>query len=423
MSNGNVFTKKQRDRMQRLSQRYSYIILAIIALGIIAFIAFQLFTEYIWMDTLGFSTVFTTIVYSKFMLGVSGFVLFFILTFLTLYWIRYSYKSHFSPAQLPSVIAKNRTAYLIITAGALFVGVIGSFIVQGLGWEPALKFLNHTSFNEVDPFFNMDVSFYIFILPFIEFILYTLLSLFIFFLIIQIGAYSAFHMYRMNCSAQIHLATTFGLIGIFLAGIHLLGRYHTLLTNQVNVFQKSVVHGFSYTDAVINLPKSYVLAIAAIGMAIWVIVAVFRGNIQPSFKPIIIYASLVIVGQVASVVVQNFIVSPNEFSREEPYLEHNLEFTRTAYGLNEIEVKENPGNASLDEDMIERNELTLGNVRLNDSRPLLDIYNQLQTFRTYYKFNDMDIDRYEIDGEYEQVFIGARELSTVDLPEQAQTWV
>src|SRR5699024_6265477 len=106
-----------------------------------------------------------------------------------------------------------------------------------------------------------------------------------------------------------------------------------------------------------------------------------------------------------------------------PYLEHNLEFTRVAYGLDEIDIKENPGNMSLDDDMIERNELTLDNVRLNDSRPLLDIYNQLQTFRTYYKFNDMDIDRYEIDGEYEQVFIGARELSTDDLPEQAQTWV
>src|SRR5699024_8513610 len=68
-------------------------------------------------------------------------------------------------------------------------------------------------------------------------------------------------------------------------------------------------------------------------------------------------------------------------------------------------------------------QLTIDNVRLNDSRPLLDIYNQLQTFRTYYQFNDMDIDRYEVDGEYEQVFIGARELSTHDLPEQAQTWV
>src|SRR5699024_12265928 len=112
-----------------------------------------------------------------------------------------------------------------------------------------------------------------------------------------------------------------------------------------------------------------------------------------------------------------------EFSREKPYLEHNLMFTRAAYDLDEIEEKENPGNDTLSKDMIEQNELTVDNVRLNDSRPLLDIYNQLKTFRTYYQFNDMDIDRYEVDGEYEQVFIGGRELSTHDLPEQDQTWV
>src|SRR5699024_2585984 len=139
-------------------------------------------------------------------------------------------------------------------------------------------------------------------------------------------------------------------------------------------------------------------------------VALFRGKIMSAANPIVIYLVAVILVQVASFGVQNFIVSPNEFSKEKPFLEHNLMLTREAYGLDEIEHKESPGDATLTEKMVERNELTLDNVRLNDSRPLLDIYNQLQTFRTYYQFNDMDIDRYEIDGEYEQVFIGAREL-------------
>ena len=85
-----------------------------------------------------------------------------------------------------------------------------------------------------------------------------------------------------------------------------------------------------------------------------------------------------------------------------------MKYTRAAYDLDDIEIKESPGNTSLDEKMIKDNQLTIDNVRLNDSRPLLDIYNQLQTFRTYYQFNDIDIDRYDIDGEYEQVFIGAR---------------
>src|SRR5690625_3826184 len=421
MSNGLFNNKNQK--MKRLSKRLSAIILIIIALLIFTYIGFHLFTEYIWMDSLGFGNVFTTILYSKVFLAAAGFVLFFGLTFLTIYWIRLSYMNHFHHGQLPSMIIQGKLAYPIMGAASVFIGLIGSSIVQGLGWEPALKLLNYTTFNQTDPYFNMDVSFYVFVLPFIEFILYTLLNLFIFFLLAQIGAYSAFHMYRMSRHAQIHLATTFGLIGVFLAGIHLLGRYNTLLTDQVNIFQKSVVHGLSYTDQVINVPKSYVLAAVALGMVVWVIVAVFRGNIKSALKPIIIYMIFIIISQGASVIVQNFLVSPNEFSREEPFLEHNLNFTRAAYDLDDIELKDNPGNDSLDEEMIERNQLTLDNVRLNDSRPLLDIYNQLQTFRTYYKFNDMDIDRYEIDGEYEQVFIGARELSTDNLPQQAQTWV
>ncbi|MFD2960094.1 UPF0182 family protein, partial [Klebsiella pneumoniae] len=92
--------------------------------------------------------------------------------------------------------------------------------------------------------------------------------------------------------------------------------------------------------------------------------------------------------------VQQFIVSPNEFNREAPYLEHNLNYTRAAYGLEGMEEKEHPGNVdSLSEDLIKRNQLTIDNVRINDARPLLDVYNQLQTFRTYYQFNDIDIDR------------------------------
>src|SRR5699024_6214479 len=142
-----------------------------------------------------------------------------------------------------------------------------------------------------------------------------------------------------------------------------------------------------------------------------------------SVKPLALYLVAIVLVQVASMGVQNFIVSPNEFAKEKPFLEHNLEFTRAAYALDEIDEKENPGDATLTEDLTKRNDLTLSNVRLNDSRPLLNIYNQLQTFITYYQFNDMDIDRYEIEGEYEQVFIGARELSTEDLPEQAPTWV
>src|SRR5699024_371014 len=191
-----------------------------------------------------------------------------------------------------------------------------------------------------DRHFNMDISFYVFVLPVIEFILYTLINLFLFFLVAQIGAYSVFGRYRMSRSAQIHMASSFTIIGLLLAGVHFLGKYKTLLTDQLKFFQKSDVHGMSYTDAMINITKAYVLAVAAIVVGVWVMVNLFRRRILESITIIIIYALLVVAGQVGAVLVQNFIVSPNEFSKEEPYLEHNLSFTRAAYDLDEIDRSE-----------------------------------------------------------------------------------
>ncbi|WP_461178556.1 UPF0182 family membrane protein [Virgibacillus ainsalahensis] len=416
-------SREQLEKLKKFGSRTGVIVGLLLVLAIIALLSFDWITDYIWMDTLDFGSVFTTILWSKVLLGAIGFVLFFVVSYITFSWIRNSYVGHFHHNQLPSFIQKKKQSRLIILGGAILLGAIGSTIVQGIGWEPFLKILNYASFGETDPHFNMDISFYMFILPFVEFVVYLLLGLSIFFLVVEIGFYSAFNMYRMSRSAQLHMGMTLGLIGLLLACVHLLRPFGTLLTNQVNIFQKSVVNGLSYTDELINIPASYVLAAAAVIGSIWMIISLNRGKLNAMVIPVVAYIILVIAGQGVSVAVQNFVVSPNEFSRESPYLEHDLNYTRTAYGLDNIETQENPGNDSLDEAMLERNELTIDNVRINDARPLLDVYNQLQTFRTYYQFNDVDVGRYEIDGEYQQVFVGARELSTVDLPEQAQTWV
>lgn len=410
-------------KWRRAGKRLAITIGILFIVIVLGWPTFKWFTDYIWMETLGFGDVFSTILSSKIILGAVGFVLFSVTTFITLFWIRRTYMGHFGPQQLPPFVTKGKVMNSIISFIAIIIGLMGSVIVQGIGWEPALKLLKHVSFGITDPYFNMDVSFYMFVLPFLQFVIFVLLGLTIFFLLVEIGAYSVFHMYRENRSAQLHMGITLGIIGILLAAFHFLSSYGTLLTNNVNIFQDSVVHGLSYTDKLINIPKAYVLAAAALIGAIWMIIALYRGKLASMMKPIIIYIALLLIGQGASIVVQSFVVSPNEFAKEKPFLEHNLEFTRAAYGLDSIEVKEHPGNHSLSEEMVERNDLTLNNVRLNDNRPLLDIYNQIQTFRTYYKFNNVDIDRYKVDGNYEQVFIGARELSTNDLPSQAKTWV
>ncbi|WP_087974335.1 UPF0182 family protein [Oceanobacillus rekensis] len=421
---GNI-NRNQMKKFQKLGSWSGVIIGILLLLFILGAVAFQWITEYIWMDSVAFGNVFKTVLGSKLMLGAAGFVIFGLVTWVTVFWVRRSYLSHFDPNQLPAFFYQKKMAMNgIIIAIAVFAGLLGSVIVQGVGWEPLLKIINYETFGESDPIFNRDISFYMFVLPFLEMIINILLGLGFFMLVVVVAAYSVFNIYRMNRSAQIHLGLTIAIIGVLLAGTHLLSPFQTLLSNQVNIFQESVVHGLSYTDRIINIPVSYILAAVAIIGAVWVILALRKGKFNSMLIPIVAYIAVIILGQGASVLVQNYLVEPNEFQREQPYLQHNLDYTRQAYELENIDVSEHPGNqASLDEDMIENNELTINNVRINDARPLLDIYNQLQTFRTYYQFNDIDVDRYEIDGEYQQVFLGARELNTADLPEQAQTWV
>jgi len=408
---------------KKIGRRFGITIATIFLILIIGLPSFQWLIDYIWMDTLGFGNVYTTILTSKIALSVIGFLLFAITIYITLFWIRRSYINHFNSHQLPKIVTNKKASILTMLGVSMLTGLFGSLIVQGVGWEPALKLLNYESFNIDDPHFNMDVSFYIFVLPFLKFIIFVLLGLTILHLLFEIGAYSVFNMYRLNRSAQTHLVVTLSVIGLFIASLHILAPFETLLTNKVNIFQKSVVHGLSFTDRFINIPKSYILAAFSLVATIWIISSFVRGRIQQIITPMIIYVGLLLIGQGAAIAVQSFIVSPNEFARETPYLKQNYNFTRNAYAIDDIKEEEHPGNASLDEEMVERNDLTLNNVRLNDTRPLLDIYNQLQTIRTYYKFHDMDIDRYNIDGNYEQVFIGARELDTENLPEQAKTWV
>ncbi|TFB25062.1 UPF0182 family protein [Filobacillus milosensis] len=415
--------KKQSDNIKKLIKRVKFLFYIVLPIIILGTIAFHIVTNYIWMETLNFESVYTTIITTKVALGVIGFFLFSIIGFLTLHWIRRSYLSYLNQNMLPNAILNKKTSRNIMLVISVIFGIFGTMLIQGLGWEPALKVLNFEPFGTTDPHFNLDISFYLYMLPFLEFVLGVLLSLSIVILLAEIGAYSVFEMYRKSRMAQLHLGFTLGFIGLILAAQHLLEPYGTLLTNQVNAFQESVVHGLSYTDNAVNIPKAYILSGIALLATIWMIISLVRGQMKGIIVSIAFYFSLVILGQLASVAVQQFVVSPNEFNQEKPFLEKNLEYTRKAYNLENITELDHPGNDSLDEELIERNQLTIDNVRINDARPLKDVYNQKQTIRNYYKFNDIDIDRYIVDGQYNQVFTGARELDTSNLPDQARTWV
>ncbi|GAB7386875.1 UPF0182 family protein [Bacillaceae bacterium] len=417
-SNPNPEPKARKRRWNGLRM----LLLLLVLIAVFVSIGVEIITDYIWMDSLGFSRVFTTIFFSKLLLGGLGFALYASGTFATLWWIRRTYVNAIPHEQLPSLFLRKKRM-LLLTAGISFLpGIIGSNIAQGFGWERFLNYFHRTPFGLQDPIFHRDISFYVFTLPLWKFIIGMLLGLCVMLLLVQLAAYSVFRLFLYNRSAQIHLGTTFALLGILLTLRHLLAPYETLLTNRVNLFQESVVYGFSYTDRWVNVPKAYLLAAVALLGTGWMIYSMMRGRWRGMLMPVIAYLAVSAAGQAVSIAVQSLVVSPNEFAKESPYLEHNLVYTRQAYGLDKVKEAEHPGNLTLDRAMLERNRRTIENIRINDARPLLDVYNQLQTFRTYYEFNDVDVDRYYVDGKYQQVFVAARELNISHLPEQAQTW-
>jgi len=135
----------------------------------------------------------------------------------------------------------------------------------------------------------------------------------------------------------------------------------------------------------------------------------------------VFFAVLVVGTGIYPSLVQKLKVVPNEIALEKPYLEKNIQYTNLAYGLDNIKYQEFPAEERLTREDLKRNELTVKNIRLWDHAPLLSTYSQLQEIRTYYKFIDVDNDRYFVNGEYRQVMLSPRELSYRALP--ARTWV
>ena len=149
---------------------------------------------------------------------------------------------------------------------------------------------------------------------------------------------------------------------------------------------------------------------------------IIRGSRRLTFLPPVLIFAVYIIGIVAyPYVLHKFKVAPNELALETPYIEQNIKFTRLGYNLETIEVRPFDVDYNLSGKDIEKNDATIKNIRLWDHSPLLRTYSQLQQIRTYYKFADVDNDRYTINGEYMQVMLAPRELSYNDLP--SKNWI
>ncbi|MDJ0598562.1 MAG: UPF0182 family protein [Crocosphaera sp.] len=340
------------------------------------------------------------------------------------------------------------TGEFCLTLISFTFSMIFGLVLSG-NWTRILQYLNPTVFGDVDPQFNLDLSFYIFSFPFWKLINFWLGGLFLLGFIIVIltyllsanslsqGKFPGFSRHQLR-----HLYVLAGFLMSIVGLYHWLARYQLLYSNQ------GVVFGASYTDIYFLLPVYTIAAMIAIIISLWLLIKGITGwgryaqirslkhslfyYLPFSLLPFVLYLSIIIISFLGQQAVQSLIVEPNELARETPYIERNIKLTRHAFGLDKIQVETLNGTGTLTEESLNQNRLTINNIRLWDSRPLLQTNRQLQQLRLYYKFNDADIDRYTIpvenDGSLpkiakQQVLIAARELDYNEVPEQAKTWV
>ena len=290
-------------------------------------------------------------------------------------------------------------------------------------WEVVLRFFNRQSFGTTDPVFFKDVAFYVFSLPFLELVRGWVITAIVFSLIAAAATYAIGYLTQKKAFDYARPVLIHG--GVLVVAIAGLSAMSYWLGIWDLVYSpRGAVFGAGYTDMHAQLPAQWALVAATVLLGVLIIVALIRRKVRWVLYGLGVWMVLsIVVGQVIPGLMQRLQVQPNELQLETEYIGYNIEATREAFGLTKIEEQPYPADTMPSLQDIQDNPRTIENIRLWDHKPMLDTYTQIQSFRTYYDFLDIDVDRYTIDGDYRQVMLAARELSKEKLPTEAQTWV
>ncbi len=403
----------------------------------------SIYPDWLWFENLGFSPVFWTMLLSKFGFGLIIWVLLILIVSLNLY-----IASRLNPSRGSGLGIKAADDYIAqlglsgrsLNSLLMALILILSFYIASKGsyqWHLLLRYLHQQPFGSTDPIFNRDIGFYVFSLPFYMFARDGLFVLLVLSGLVTAGWYlkngalqiegdlsqtpgAPPSLPKINVApkAKQHLIFLGGIVVILLAwGFHL-KIYELLYSTQGPAF------GASYTDVQIKVLAYRFLIIVSLGFAVVVFLNAFKFRLKLLlYSGAIWIGAMVVFGALLPILVQKFVVKPNELAKESPYIAYNIDYTRKAYNLNKIKVVDFEVNDKLSAEDLEKHDATIQNIRIWDERPLLQTYRQIQTIRLYYDFNNVDVDRYLIDNQYRQVMLAARELVVDQLPQQANTWV
>ncbi len=388
------------------------------------------FTNYLWFDAVDLNSVWLKILLTKSALVAATSLLAFVFIFINLRLavratpvmdIFESFESQDPLSRFREFVNERFLKYRLW-------GAIGLSLFLGAGasqlWEQVLLFINQQSFGVTDPIFQTDVSNYVFGLPLyrlfvswgFQLVIFTSFIIVLFFIATGALQLRPGRLPEVSSGAKAHLSVLLAFIAVLKAFAYRLDSMELLYSPRGKVF------GASYTDVVAHLPALNLLILISLFGAVLLLVNIKRrGWLLPATAISLWLAVSIIVGGVVPAAIQRFRVLPDELNKELPYVENHINYTRLAYGLDNIEEKSFEASPNLSDDDIADNAQTVDNIRLWDPTVLAETYSQLQEIRAYYALDEVDVDRYEINGELTQVMVSARELDQTNLP--AVGWV
>lgn len=387
----------------------------------------SLLTDWWWFSAVGFKSIFIRVLGSRIMLFFIFAAIFLLFFSLNLHAVTRRgggrWREFYSDLPIPGESLERFRRLIMIGISLLIATALGIWASQQ--WMTVLQAVNAQPFGTPDPLFGKDLGFYVFTLPLMIFLkqwaLWTLAvtSAAVLLLYWESKALGmAYEKLYISPRVRLHLIFLASLLFLLLAWHFQLEIYNLLYS------ERGIVFGASYTDHHADILAFRIMIFISVLLFGAMVIGLWKKEVKiPLYAAGSYVVALVLVTALYPAAVQQFIVAPNEITKERPYIEYAIEFTRLGYGLDRVSEQDFPATLGLTLESLDEFSGTFQNIRLWDWRPLRQTYSQLQEIRLYYRFQNPDIDRYMVNGEYRQVMLAARELDSDRLALQAQTWI
>ena len=386
------------------------------------------YTDFLWFDEVGITSVWKQVLGSKVILGAIFTGVFFVVMWANLA-IADLLAPKFRPMGPEEEMVERYHQMVGARAGLVRAAVAGVFaLIVGPGasgqWNSWILFRNHVAFSSRDAEFGKDIGFYVFDLPFLTFVVDWLFATFVIVLIVTAVAHYLNGGIRFQTPIQkvtpqvkAHLSVLLAVLALLKAVGYYLQRYELVYST------RGVVHGAGYTDVKAQLPALQLLFwISLFACGLFLVNILRRGWILPIISVGVWALVSVVVGAAIPAFVQQFRVQPTESTKERPYIDRNIKATRAAFDLRDVDVRDFAVSDQLSAADLTRDASTIQNVRLWDPDVVTRTYKRLQELRTFFQFNDVDLDRYpDRSGSNVAVLLAARELHIDGIP--SKSWV